>query len=338
MRNVSKAQLLKLVVGFAIAAYFATKAFGKMDWAGAGRALARADYGLIALGLAALAGDYACRTARWWLMLRTMRPGLPLAACAGPFLGSIALNNVLPFRAGDVFRIFGFRRQLGIDPAEITGTMVVERLLDLLSLMTVFAVGLAGARAGAVSPGFVTGAVVGAVVGGVLLLALLAAPNRAVALARRVESRRAGTLPGRVAGAAAGFFLPIARLRSPGLIATLLGLSVAAWLLEGTLFLMTARALGLGGGGLGHFAMSTGTLATLIPSTPGYIGVFDYFTALGARAYGADEATSSLFALLVHALLWLPLTLGGFLALALSGGMAGLRTARRGSVLATDSE
>ncbi len=37
------------------------------------------------------------------------------------------------------------------------------------------------------------------------------------------------------------------------------------------------------------FALSTGTLATLLPSSPGYVGTFDYFAMLGLVAYGASR-------------------------------------------------
>ena len=52
--------------------------------------------------LLALGADMTARIARWWYMLRAVEPDLPFGACARPFLASLALNNTLPFRAGDV--------------------------------------------------------------------------------------------------------------------------------------------------------------------------------------------------------------------------------------------
>ena len=59
------------------------------------------------------------------------------------------------------------------------------------------------------------------------------------------------------------------------------------------------------------FAAATGTLATLSPSSPGYIGTFDYFAILGITAFGAHRAAATAFAVVVHAMLWLPVTIVG---------------------------
>ncbi|HSC81948.1 MAG TPA: lysylphosphatidylglycerol synthase domain-containing protein, partial [Chitinolyticbacter sp.] len=57
--------------------------------------------------------------------------------------------------------------------------------------------------------------------------------------------------------------------------------------------------------------LPVGTLATLIPSTPGYVGTFDYFTVRAMTALGNGQVVATAYALLVHALLWLPPTLAG---------------------------
>jgi hypothetical protein len=74
-------------------------------------ALAGAFAGLapawLLLALALLAADYALRILRWWWMLRALAPTQPAWDCAWPYFASIAVNNELPFRAGDVLRVFG---------------------------------------------------------------------------------------------------------------------------------------------------------------------------------------------------------------------------------------
>ena len=56
-------------------------------------------------------------------------------------------------------------------------------------------------------------------------------------------------------------------------------------------------------------------LATMIPSSPGYVGTFDYFAVQGLTAFGASHVVALTFALLVHLLLWLPVTIVGALFL-----------------------
>ena len=58
-------------------------------------------------------------------------------------------------------------------------------------------------------------------------------------------------------------------------------------------------------------ALPVGTLATLLPSTPGYIGTFDYFAIAAAEAGGNSTTASTAFAVLVHAYFYIPATLIG---------------------------
>ncbi len=93
-----------------------------------------------------------------------------------------------------------------------------------------------------------------------------------------------------------------------------MALSVLAWIFEGGVFATVAWSLQADVAPLGSwFSLALGTLATLIPSSPGYVGTFDYFTMLGLTSYGADRAVAAVFALLVHLLLWIPVTLVGAL-------------------------
>ena len=60
-------------------------------------------------------------------------------------------------------------------------------------------------------------------------------------------------------------------------------------------------------------------MATLIPSSLGYVGTFDYFGAQGLAADGAAPEISVVFALTVHAVLWVPLTAAGLVYLVMHG-------------------
>jgi uncharacterized membrane protein YbhN (UPF0104 family) len=60
-------------------------------------------------------------------------------------------------------------------------------------------------------------------------------------------------------------------------------------------------------------------LAGLIPASPGQIGVFEFFVRTVLMAVGVDEATATAYALVVHVVIWLPVTLVGFYFLARQG-------------------
>ena len=269
----------------------------------------------ILLALVFMVVGWGFRITRWWWMLRALRPGVELRAAIGPFLAGMAVNNVLPLRAGDFLRILGFRRKLGMPAMAIGGTLVIERVLDVAVLAGVFLLGLAGLPEGAIPPDLVAVAIWLGGLGIGTLVALMFFPTLLDRVRERLGSR--GLLAGRPW--AADLMEQGARLaealrltRSPGRMSALLGLSVAGWAMEGALFWTVASAVGAGAALAGPwFALAVGTLATAMPGMPGYIGTFDYFAAQGLEAYGASPEHAAAFALTVHALLWVSSTVAG---------------------------
>ena len=81
-------------------------------------------------------------------MLRGGAPALAWLHTGRIFLLGTAVNNVLPLRAGDVFRMFAFRNQPGLEPSRIGGTLIAERLLDLVALLAIFVIVLPFVPAG----------------------------------------------------------------------------------------------------------------------------------------------------------------------------------------------
>jgi uncharacterized protein (TIRG00374 family) len=300
-------------IGLAVAGVFVWLLASRVEWTGVRRVLGAASPGPLVLALVLLAADMAVRIVRWWWMLRALDPALPPRRCVRPFLASLALNNTLPLRAGDVVRAFGFREALRAPPGSVLGTLVIERVLDLLVLLAIFFAGLVGVASGVFPHGYVAvGAAAGALALGTLLVFVLA-PAAVLRRLRRLEARWSDhPLAGRVVRAAEHFVAALAALQSPLRALQLLALSVLAWVLEGAVYAGVAWSLHVGGAPLAPwFALATGTLATLVPGSPGYVGTFDYFAMLGLTAYGADRNVAAAFALLVHLVLWLPVTVAG---------------------------
>jgi glycosyltransferase 2 family protein len=311
----------RVLLGLAVAGLFLALLARRVDGEQVRAVLAGAAPAPLVLGLLALAADMTVRIARWWLMLRAAEPALPFRTCVRPFLGSLALNNTVPFRAGDVVRVVGFRRALRAPAAHVAGTLVLERMLDLLVLLAILFATLVG-RPDGLPRGFVIAGALAGVGAVALLLALTFAAGpltRALqrAMARRLAGRSWLPALSRVIDELSG---SLALLRSPGLAARLLGLSLLAWGLEGAVFGCVAWSLGLAvPWPAAWLALAAATLATLLPSTPGYVGTFDYFASLGVAAYGASLPASAAFALVTHLLLWAPVTLAGLLAMLLGG-------------------
>lgn len=310
---------LRPVAGAAIGMAFLLLLARRVEWPVVRALLSGARLVPLGLALAALTAGLSLRITRWWLMLRAFDPGLRPGSCVRPFLGSLALNNTMPLRAGDVVRALGFRRALRASPARVVGTLLIERLLDLLVLLLIFFAALFGASRVFPRPFLIAVGAAGAAAVAALLL-LVFAPERVGALGVRLAGWRrvpAGWRA-RLVPHATQLAESLTVLRAPGRAAGLLGLSLLAWLAEGGVFAAVAWSLDVPAPWLAPWlALGAATLATLLPSAPGYVGTFDWFATLGFTAYGVSHAAAAAAALLAHLVVWLPVTVAGLAALAL---------------------
>jgi uncharacterized protein (TIRG00374 family) len=273
------------------------------------------NYSWVIAAIAMFALGYSCRIERWRLMIAIdSSPGLTWKRCAGPFLLSFAANNVLPFRAGDALRAFAFNKELGTSSGVVIATLFVERLLDLLMLLVLLGVALS--VFGLDTKQFAGLGSAALIAISLTLLLVLVFPRFVlpivVAIARLVV-RIVPSVGPKLLIEINKSFKTLCHLTQGDTMFKLVVWSILTWLAEGCVFWFTAKALpSLTVPLAGWLALPVGTLATLIPSTPGYIGTFDFFTVQSMTILGNDSSASAAYALLVHALLWFwPTLLGG---------------------------
>ncbi len=266
--------------------------------------------------LAAAVGLYALATAlrseRWLLLLRHGGHRAGRAdAYALTTVGYMG-NNALPARAGDVLKAVLTAPRVGAPRAQMFGTLVAERLLDVAALALLFAALVTTLRLPLGVPGWVLLAV-GA--------GLLAAAGGAAWLGRGTAAGR------RVRALAVALLSPTRRLWSAR-GAALLGVSLALWLLEGSIYAVLGPAAGIDLSLLdGLYIMSLANLVALVPAAPGYVGTFDAAVVLGVRLVGAGARSAALgYVVLVRFVLFVPITVVGLAALVgRYGGLGALR-------------
>lgn len=317
MNILTRPRGLTTVVGILISALFlyatlATIPFGRLA---AVLAEARAEWIAASLGFIILA--YILKISRWTMMLRSLGARIGFRAAAAPFLGGVALNNVLPFRAGDLIRVVAFQRFTQIPPSGQLGTLALERLMDLLVLMAILFVTLSLGPIAVLDDAAVALLRVGTIAVCAATLGFIAAPSAIRLITNWAERKLPRFRP--AGDALLRLSQALALLSRPMLLLRIASLSLVAWLAEGGAYFAAAKALGIGDHvQLAGLALSVGTLSTLIPSSPGYVGTFHFFTSRAASALGEDLIAATAFAILIHALLWLATTLSGFFLLAVS--------------------
>lgn len=292
----------------------------KIDMHNLALALSHFQWPYLLYGLGSLAIGYSFRILRWALMLRAVGSTVRVSTCAAPFLGAIALNNVLPLRLGDLMRAFIFPSALGINKAAGASSLVMERLIDLMTLFACLMVGLVIGK-GAELPEWLAKSVFCLVTLSALalILAFLFSGKLAQYLSKFSEVSRLGTKRKKWLTAFCDLLRDFAAMSRFRILLMLFALSVLVWVCESGLFWCLLIGFELET----HFAvammvMAIATFSTLVPSSPGYIGPFHLaaFTAISMLGGTADQAAS--FAVLSHLALWIPTTLAGGLAMILT--------------------
>ena len=319
----SPRKLLRLALGAVMAVLFGWLTLRHIDGARIAAAMRGARLDLLAAAMAAMCVGYCCRILRWQTMLLRANPALRAIDCAGPLMASFAANNVLPFRAGDLMRAFVFNDRLHTTPGSVLATLLVERLLDLL--MVILLLGLALAVFHLDLSSLVGLGVPLLLLGAAAIVLVLLFPQVLQPLLRGLESL-AGRLPvaAKVQQELRKVTDTLSQLAGGSTMLRLLGWSAGVWLIEGGVYWLVAQSLaGMTAAQGAWLAVPVGSLATLIPSTPGYVGTFDYFTAQAMVLAGNEPTVAAAFAFLVHMVLWLPGTVAGGLYLALRASTVG---------------
>ncbi len=310
---------VRLGIGWVISIACIAFIFYKVDLNGVLRALEQFRWSLIGLALLCLIFGYSMRIARWTVMLRATGNAVRFRQCAAPFLGSIALNNVLPLRVGDIVRATVFPAAIGVPRSAAIGSIVMERLVDLLTLLCCLAVGATALQSAQLPRWLTDGAIVLAGVAiGTLFAIFLFSPTLERWLTTAARSDRASPLVARVVHECASLLASFRRMSSGRTLAVVFLLSFFAWFGEAGVFWSLIWGFGLGGGLLdGLMVMAFVTLSTLVPSSPGYVGPFHLAAFAAITLIGGGDETATSFAVLSHLMLWVPTTLAGGLAMLL---------------------
>lgn len=312
---------LGILIGFLIGGLFIYLSLKSLDWATVRETLAHMNVGWILLAVPALACAFAIRLERWRAMLWAIGSKARRRDLAAPFLGSFALNNVLPLRLGDVTRAVAFRKQIGVSSSGALASLLVERVFDLYALLLIgfFALMGIGIANVPIDPDVIRGLLVslGLVVVG--LTAVLLLPRFFARLA--MWFRRSA--PGRLVPSVLWRFgirtlLRISQIVRRSGSAFMMLLSVIAWLVEGFVVFACVTALAVPAKAAGSWlALVAANLGTLIPGTPGHFGTFHYIGSQGLSLAGPTFSEALPAITIAHLIIWMGITIAGFTALAL---------------------
>jgi len=265
--------------------------------------------------------DVWVRSWRWRYLLRPVQPISPSKVFPIIAMGYMG-NNIFPARAGELLRAAVLKRRYAVPVSTTLATILVERIFDGVVMLGFIFFNLRELSGLSSSSGFIGSIRSLAFWGSIAFLGALA-----IFLLTAIFPKRAETvlvkiikalLPSKWREGATSiiqrFMGGLESLRSPKEALMVFITSIAIWLLETLTYWFVMRAFPIG---VSLFALmlmnGIVNLSTTLPSAPGYIGTFDAPGIALLSAYGIAPAVAAGYTLVLHATLWLPITLiGGF--------------------------
>jgi uncharacterized protein (TIRG00374 family) len=324
-----KNRTLRVAISLGLAALLLVLFLRTLDFAAVGRAIAAAHVGWLLLATACgLVATPLFRSWRWGFLLRKAgRPSfwdLNSATSIG-----FAASTLLPARAGEIVRPVALAKTAGLPVAPCLASIALERLIDLVtcvSLFVFYALGWAPEMTGDAAGRFLllrrSAIVVGAgtLIGLAVLAFLAAKPERTDRFVKPLLRPLPARIGARLEAILLSFLDGLGALGSVRNVAVVAASSLVLWLLISVQLHATLRAFDLAFPfPVAFFVLTWAILGLFIP-TPG--GVGGYHTAVAYALtgfYGVSKNTAAAFALVSHALSFVPITLIGLVFLVAGG-------------------
>lgn len=291
-----------LAVGLCSSAFFLWLVLREADLGAVWRALRDADLVRVALAALVVQAVYVGQAARWRTIAGT--PQLSVRRYYALVLGGIGANNVLPLRVGDLLRGRWLATTAPMPTGTALGSVFRDRACDVLVLVVALAVSLP----------FVGGAawVARIAVGGAVLVAVLAVALLAAVVYTRSRPRARLEARSRVRGLARDTIdevaSPIGRRRVVWAL-VLSGVAWGSWALAAGL---VCSSLGIALSPVDAvFVTAVVNLGVAIPSSPGFVGTYQWLAVAALGVVGVDGDVAIAFALLMQAVWFVPTTLAG---------------------------
>jgi uncharacterized protein (TIRG00374 family) len=287
----------------------------------------RARMELLLAGFFAVILTYIVRAYRWQFLLHPIGPTRFRTALRTTVIGFAALG-VLPARAGDVLRPYLLARQEGLSTSATLATIVMERVLDLIAVLSLLVFYVWGVSDPSSLPAAyrrpieVSAALAGAaaVVLMGLMWVLATHPER---IGRLVFSA-ARLLPHRVADRLAGlaqtFSSGFAVAREPRALALALFWSFPLWLAIAAEAWLVTIAFNIAMPFTGTFLLQALLVIGVAVPTPGAVGSYHEAYRIGVTTFfGAPDDAAVAAAIVTHAISYVPVVLTGFIFMAQDG-------------------
>ena len=323
MRSRIRTGLVAAITVALLAFFFRDADFGNV-WA----ETRRADPWRLGAAVVFTGVTYAFRAWRWQSLLAPIGATRFVNAFRATVIG-FAASFFLPARAGEVIRPYLLARRENLPPTAAFATIILERLLDLATVLLLFGFFVFTVPAGVLSGDasqlahvkFWGGvAAAAAVTSLVVLFALAGHPERLGRAAGRIERVLPAKASRVVAQFVESFASGLAVMRQPARLGVALVQSLPIWLSIAAGIWLTSQAFSITFPYSGSFLVMTLLVVGVAVPTPGQIGGFHAAYQVAVQTFfGASDDRAIGAAIVLHAVSFVPVTLLGVVYMASEG-------------------
>ncbi len=312
--------LVRLVVVLAVLAFSAWYVLHNIDWDELGRAFERMSVLWVVVGVAVTFFAHLVRSWRWRLLIPEGTT-IPLWRAFSATIIGYFMNNLIP-RSGELVRPWALARSQGRATSEMLATIVVERIIDGLTLLLLllFLLLIESDRFAQVfqgySPRSIVAAIVVPIIGMIVLAGIIVRTRLGDRVVEKIEARLPERFRGKLRTMVGNFRNGLSAAGKGGGIkifasSILIWLGYAAALECGILAFELDRLAGLSPADAFSVLAVTSIGITIAP-TPGAFGVYHFFCkAALTRLFGIPDEQAVAFALVTHAAPYLAITAVG---------------------------
>jgi len=297
-----------------IAAVFLYLAFEKADFAAMKSILARGNYVFMVFASFFLTFSYYVRGLRWRLLFDSEKMVTPLTAFWATMTGYLG-NNLLPARAGELLRTAVLSGKTGTSRTYIVGTIITERTVEAIIAGII---GLVLLLTFTFMPVWIRDIMVLTVTAGLLFagLFIILFFNRKISLKILKKLPAADSFTEKIMPFAQMLVQGIAAVRYPGRAGLFIVFTGLIWFLEICWAKSIAVSLHLSIDSFQLLLLLVClALAGIIPSTPGYVGIYQYVAVAVLVPFGFSDNEALVYILTFQIVAYVIVIFWGFMGL-----------------------
>jgi len=297
-------------------------AFHNFHFAEALEAAKRANWPLLVLSVVGATFMFPLRARRWRTILEPIESDVPFGPLWRAVAIGVMMTNILPARAGELARPYALTREVPTIPFSASlASVAVDRVFDAIVVMLLLGIST-------LDPSFphtiqladrtieiaqlVRGFALLPIALMVALYALVFFPNQLIKLFELFARRVSKTLEKKGGEMLRRFAEGLSVLRNPVHFFAVFGWTLIHWLVQPLAFWLGFKAFGIDVPlVVTLFVQGVIVIIVALPSTPGFIGLFEAGAVASLAAYGVDRTLAGTWAMVFHLLSYIPITLLG---------------------------